>query len=262
MRLWCRVYPVSLFESPPPNLAALRRSWARPRDQVFVATGWGETGRIPEPTREYSPEMEAEELFASATSVRVQDRKCLLDFVNQWGLLGVSEPEEEPKIYDSAVLTSEKLAKFQSLSNWLAALKGRQWKSDALLPFDEVRKMVRGVPDPATRSVRRRAYWIAFGNMLNQELFHRKLVAELLPGRVGLVHYLRVPTLADYLFITLWRLASEEDQVLRRCPGCEGLFRVRVTNRKKRHCSTQCKARLAMRKHRAKQKRTTKRSKK
>ena len=55
--------------------------------------------------------------------------------------------------------------------------------------------------------------------------------------------------LLDLLYITLWKIAAEDDTVLRRCRSCKGLFSVARTNRKRVYCTRICKNRMNVRKH-------------
>jgi hypothetical protein len=61
------------------------------------------------------------------------------------------------------------------------------------------------------------------------------------PGLPGLKPTWRPRTLGDVLLITLWQHATDGDEVPRRCPVCEGMYFVSVTNEKRVYCSTRCK---------------------
>ena len=50
----------------------------------------------------------------------------------------------------------------------------------------------------------------------------------------------------------LWQTAAPDDEVLRKCPTCQGLFNVNTTNTRKAYCSFRCKNLAGVRRHRMK----------
>src|SRR5262249_31754487 len=61
-----------------------------PSGGVLVPRGCAETQAWPEPVREYDPVPQADEILTHVTRLKVDDSRALLEFVNQWGPLGLS----------------------------------------------------------------------------------------------------------------------------------------------------------------------------
>jgi hypothetical protein len=201
--------------------------------------------------RTYDPTEEAEAILTAATGLDPEDETAILKFVNTWGLLGAAEPDASIQLWDSVALTKSTLAGVKYLATSLKALQQRRWDDPTLPSIREEQNPIRNDPQPLHGDARARARWAAFARVLNERL--SPVRPQLLPAKKGLRQLFRPRCIADLLYLTIWRQATEEDLILRKCRACRGLYSVARTNGKKKYCSPRCKNRATVRKWRSKQ---------
>jgi hypothetical protein len=148
-------------------------------------------------------------------------------------------------------LTKSTLARVKLLAKWLWAMQQRRWHDPALPSLRQVQNLIRNNPLPLQSGTRPRAYWAAFAGELNKCL--SPVRPHLILGNEGLHQHFRPRCLAELLYLTIWRAATDEHSILRECRCCRGLFSVLRTNQKKKYCSRVCKNRFTVRKWRSKQ---------
>jgi len=227
--VWRRTLEVYNFEirDEVPKQLQIMLPWAGGRGRYFIPRDF-KISRASVPTRTYDPIAEAGAAFAGATSFDPEDEVALLEFVNQWGLLGVEDQEFFDYPVDAVERSSGELAELRELSDRLASISR------------------------ASRAERVRE-WPLFANHLNGwlETLRIRPVLDFRDGRASQAWWPR--HLRDVLWAHLWRVAGTVDQTLRTCEGCGGLFAVSLTNAAKRSCSVPCGSRVRWRRFRTRQ---------
>lgn len=241
------IFPVKIVEPAPRFLRDAKKGdgtpafpWARWPGGVFVTEGI-EGSKDLVPVRGYDPTACAGSILLEATRINLENQEALLGFVNKWGLLGIAEPDNAIQLWDSVFLTRAQLHNIKRLAGWLQAMQHGKWKSSAIPPLDEVRKLLADVRvEPKNR---RELYHLAFQQEFNKKAWGCPLRPLLLSDGRQFRRYLRPLRLLDVLYIELWQAAFARDTVLRQCAECKGLFSVKKSNRLKAFCTPACKNR-------------------
>ncbi len=249
LALQWRVFPTEIVNPAPTFLYRATKGdgspehpWARWPGGVLVAKGI-EGGKPVVPVRVYDPTALAGRLLLETTRIDPDDNDAILAFVNEWGLLGVAEPDNEVQLYDSLLLTREQFRNIRRLTSWLQAMQNRKWKSPVLPSFDEIKGFLPGASTPRTPKRRRQLYGLAFQQEFNKRSWGSPVRPLLVSDGSGFKRYLRPLRLLDVLYIELWRVAFARDTALRQCSECKGLFSVKKSNRLKAFCTAACKTR-------------------
>ena len=248
------------------------------------------------PSRVYDPMEEMGPFLTAATAVDTRDDEDILRFVNYWGLLIEQTNGSFP--CDALADVRSTLATVGQLARWLSAMKCGKWRSTDLLPradvllygsivlLEEIERETKTQlvdrlweRDPSGRELshdegsRRRAarlvskipprywqrlYWDTFCRRLNFSLARFRPFLQIDRATGVPVHYIEPEASKDVLFLALWEQALGENHVGRHCPGCGGVFFLSRTNYKRIYCSSRCKTRVNVRRHRAKSSRAQK----
>lgn len=236
--------------------------WASWPGGVLIAVGLSDPETDLRPARTYDPFAQVPELLPAATSVPEGDQQALVRFVDRWGLLGIVNPGDAVKMWDSVQATWWELARLRRLTAWLGALKAG--RPEGRPDLAEISRMLTGVPAAPSARELRRIHWQAFAASLSAALRSCVLVPELTPNgstAVPVRQSWRPRRLLDVLYLALWQHATEADQVLRRCDVCAGMFFVSATNTVKVYCSPRCKNLAGVRAHRKRERRMARRKK-
>jgi hypothetical protein len=212
---------------------------------VFVVEGWELGESIPEPVRVYDATTHAEEILKDVTALDPESTEALLGFVRRWGLLGLSLKESRfaYPTYDAVLVTRAELKKIAHLARMVRAIQLRRWSDPALPSIEEARRLVLGAPEHIAKKDRGHLYRLAYVRELDSALEEHPLRAVLAIAGKRIEPILLPQSLLGVLYVALWRLSASEEQELRPCRGCGGLFPVSRTNTKKRYCSNRCKSR-------------------
>ena len=142
---------------------------------------------------------------------------------------------------------------------------------DSLVIVDQRRSFVfEKRPDQEKRAVRLapripskfwpRLYWSHFALKLNPEIIGVHPVLEIDPKTGHPIQQFRGFSLSNVLYLELWQRAGDPDLVGRLCAGCKGVFFRSPNNARRIYCSSRCKIRVNVRKHRARRPATTSRT--
>lgn len=243
-----RVFFIEIHDPAPRFLVAASTKdkpvypWARWPGGVFVARGIEEEAELT-PVRTYDPTAWGERLLLEVSRLNPDDTQALLAFVNEWGLLGVAEPQHEDQLFDSIFLTRAALHRIKRLSRWLHAMQQGHWKSDHLPAIEALIPIVPDVPLPVTLKQKKQFFREAFLREFNTGAWGSPIRPLLISKRGDFHPYLRPLRLLDVLYLELWKTASAMDALLRQCEECQGLFPVKKSNQLKAFCTQACKNR-------------------
>lgn len=171
-----------------------------------------EPSHVPVPTKTYDPVTHADEILTHATRLDTKDTKSLLEFVNQWGLLGWEA--------EWGGLVSDLIGPYLE-----AVVLTRNEIEDVKRMAEELWVLQRGRPRSED------ATWEEFADDLNERLLRTQPVVRVQEGGRGLRMFHRPDSLLDVLALALLdRAVSVTRQ--RRCPECGSYF---VPTRRNQH---------------------------
>ena len=243
-----RVFFIEIHDPAPKFLVAASTKdkpvypWARWPGGVFVARGIEEEAELT-PVQTYDPTAWGERLLLEVSRLNPNDNQALLAFVNEWGLLGLAEPQHEVQLFDSVFLTRAALHRIKRLSRWLQAMQQGHWKSDHLPSIEALTPIVTDVPLLVTLKQKKQFFREAFLREFNNEAWGSPIRPMLISKRGDFHPYLRPLRLLDVAYLELWKTASAKDALLRQCKECQGLFPVKKSNQLKAFCTQACKNR-------------------
>ncbi len=249
----------------------------------FLPRGHLQTHQWPQPVREYEPVAQADEMLTHATRLDTSDAQALLDFVNQWGVLGLRGGPEG--IFPT--LSDEATKRFQAetqLSRVLAVVR-QGWLSPARagedvpapneptfpaaieipaepvywtgMALETIKRMAHALYELQRGTLRRQAdfTWSTFSDHLNTMIGDIPRATRL--KRHGGLHIVECPkTVLNVLGLALLDRATGMTRQ-RRCPECGSYF---VPSRKnqifcKRQGEQYCARKRAVRTWRKRRKR-------
>ncbi|MDA1349822.1 MAG: CGNR zinc finger domain-containing protein [Chloroflexi bacterium] len=193
-------------------------------------------------------------VVARVTAVDLDDADEVHTLVGEWGLFGATARRAERRSmttlrWDSVSLTRRELREFRLLARWLAAMKAGRWRSKDVPDYDALQVLVDWIPYPKRKT--RLVYWEAFALALNQKI--RPVLPMFGQSDRGIPRTLMFSaTLLDAMYLRLGDQMSTKAQTARLCLGCRGVFFVSVGNDKRIYCSTRCKNRVNVARHRRK----------
>jgi hypothetical protein len=219
------------------------------RDRFIVEEKQG-IGKKAKPDS-YDPTERAGEILSEISALDCDSDESLLGFVQRWGVLGLRYDEAMssmmaerpmssmirtrfPGLADSVSETREALQRLKGFYHRLRAVEAKQW-SDPALP--KLSKRIR----PRDRE---RAHRLSLAGGIAHALRWHPLWAGFKPRDDGTIESVLWPrSLHGVLYVELWRAVTSGEKEVRQCKGCERLFNVSRTNRKKEYHSQECKNR-------------------
>ncbi len=243
-----RVFFIEIHDPAPTFLTAASTDgtpsypWARWPGGVLVARGIEVKTKLT-PVRTYDPTAWGERLLLEVSRLNPNDNQALLAFVNEWGLLGLAEPQHEVQLFDSLLLTRAALHRIKRLSRLLHAMQQGHWKSDHLPAIEALIPIVPDAPLPVTLKQKKQFFREAFLREFNTGAWGSPIRPLLISKRGDFHPYLRPLRLLDVLYLELWKTASAKGALLRQCEECQGLFPVKTSNQRKTFCTQTCKNR-------------------
>lgn len=223
---------------PATHLPAYR--WSHEGHQFLVASA-SLRNEDPVVTSRYNLEEHIDTIFTQATSIDASDPDEILNFCNEWGILGCCEPDMPNLRVDSVIRCSSFLERLGKLALWLEAMQNGRWESANLPKLPAAKKKTRRGTNSGKFPSRRERLRSAFVHKLNELVWQMPLRPAVYLSQRRFEPVLEPRCLKEALAIELWQRATDSRLCLRQCRGCRGLYRVARSNSKRRFCGERCR---------------------